>query len=263
MINNSICCVIVTYNIGEKFYHCFNSIVNQVESVVIVDNGSDEETIKVLKKIEEFYNVKIFYNSDNLGIASALNTGVKYAINNNYEWVLTMDNDSEATHNMISLMLKWYNKVGKNIGVSSMFPEYIEKKDILDKNMLTSNLNNYDFDFISLENTSGNLVKCDMFKEVGLFREEFFIDSVDHDFCLRIKKNNYKLAKIKGIKLLHSLGDTRTINFLGKKVNCSNHSALRRYYITRNRCVMRNLYKDDKDYIKYDRKTFLNENLKI
>lgn len=263
MVNNKVCSVIVTYNIGEQFYECFYSIVNQVEFIVIVDNGSNKETINVLKKLENQSNVKVIYNFENLGIATALNKGIEYAIKNKYEWILTMDNDSRATNNMVSSMLEWYKKVGLNKNVVSIFPEYIEKNYIKDKEKCSSELYDYNFKYISFDNTSGNLVKSSIFEEIGLFREDFFIDSVDHDFCLRIKNKGYKLVKVKGVKLLHSLGNTKTINIFGKNISCSNHSALRRYYITRNRCVMRRLYKYDKDYMDYDRKTLLNENVKI
>ena len=50
MINNSVCCIIVTYNIGDKFNTCYDAIAKQVEKVIVVDNGSNEETIKAIKK---------------------------------------------------------------------------------------------------------------------------------------------------------------------------------------------------------------------
>lgn len=111
MINNSVCCVIVTYNIGERFYNCFNAIYNQVEKVIIVDNGSTEETLKVLKELESNTTATIIYNSENLGIAAALNKGVKFAEKNNYKWILTMDNDSISTEFMVEGMLNTYNSI--------------------------------------------------------------------------------------------------------------------------------------------------------
>ena len=51
MEQNSVCGIIVTYNIGNNLYKCFNSIEGQVEKLVIVDNGSNKETIDVLKEI--------------------------------------------------------------------------------------------------------------------------------------------------------------------------------------------------------------------
>lgn len=38
--------VIVTYNIGEEFLHYFNSIKNQVDFIIIIDNNSHEKTKK-------------------------------------------------------------------------------------------------------------------------------------------------------------------------------------------------------------------------
>ena len=53
MKQNSVCGIIVTYNIGNNFYKCFNSVRDQVEKVIIVDNGSDEDTTSVLKNIKK------------------------------------------------------------------------------------------------------------------------------------------------------------------------------------------------------------------
>ena len=263
-MKNNVCGVIVTYNIGLKFYECFNAIINQVEKIVIVDNGSNEETLNVLKDIKREYDIVIIYNNVNMGIANALNLGVKYALDNKYEWLLTMDNDSKATENMVQVMLNCYEtcfKSDKN--VVGMFPGYIEKITIQDKEMCISTLGNYSYNEIGFDNTSGNLVKLDIFKNVGYFKEELFIDSVDHDFCMRVKEAGKKMIKVKNAKLLHNLGNMKVYNIFGIKINCSNHSALRRYYVTRNRCYMRKRYKNDKEYMKYDRKTFINENLKI
>ncbi|MCB2295319.1 glycosyltransferase [Clostridium algoriphilum] len=263
-MKNSVCCVIVTYNIGIKFYECFNAIINQVEKVVIVDNGSDNETLNVLDDIKLKYDVIVIYNKNNMGIANALNLGVKYALDNKYEWILTMDNDSQATENMVKVMLSCYETCFKsNDNIVGLFPEYIDKSSIKDKEIYKSTLGNYSYNEIGFDNTSGNLVKSDVFINVGSFKEKLFIDSVDHDFCLRVKQSGERMVKVRNAKLLHSLGNTKVYNFFGVKINCSNHSALRRYYVTRNRCYMRAEYKNDKEYMKYDRKTFINENLKI
>lgn len=262
-MNNKVCCVVVTFNIGNDFYKCFNSVINQVDKVFIVDNGSNQETINVLNDLEKNSKVEIMYNNNNLGIAAALNKGIDYAIKNDYSWVLTMDNDSEATPNMVEVMLAWYNQYFDNESVIIIFPDYIEKISIENPKACISQFGDYKCKEIYFDNTSGNLVKVDVFKEIGKFKEELFIDSVDHDFCLRVKRNGGKMVKVLNAKLLHSLGNTKVINFLGKKINCSNHSPLRRYYITRNRCLMRKIYRDEREYIDYDRKTFINENIKI
>ncbi|NLP47093.1 MAG: glycosyltransferase, partial [Epulopiscium sp.] len=42
-----ICAIIVTYNCDKNFYSCFASVYNAVSKVVIVDNGSREETLSI------------------------------------------------------------------------------------------------------------------------------------------------------------------------------------------------------------------------
>lgn len=262
-MSNKVCCVIVTYNIGTSFYNCFNSIVNQVDKIVIVDNGSDKETLSVLKDLNKNKKTHVIYNNSNLGIATALNKGIYYAIEKQYNWILTMDNDSEATKNMVNSMLRWFENSENKENVVSIFPEYIEKSTIKNRSECESKLIENNFEEIYFDNTSGNLIKAEIFNKIGKFNEDFFIDSVDHDFCLRIKQAGYRLVKVKGVKLLHSLGNTEIIKIGKKDIYCSNHSALRRYYINRNRHFMKDIYSDEKEYIKYMKKVSINENIKI
>lgn len=245
MHSNSVCCIIVVYNIGEQLYNCFKSIHNQVDMVVLVDNGSDEETIKVLKKIDREDRVKVIYNNNNKGIAYALNRGVKFAEENNYEWVLTMDNDSNATPNMVETMLQTYNSLENNIAelVVSLFPTRIDKAISNCKDIVSERKAN-DYNFIKVDMTSGNLIKTRVFKEIGYFEEMLFIDSVDTDFCFRIIGEGYKMISLNNAYLLHSLGNITKKKILIKNITYTNHSALRRYYITRNRLYIWDKYKN-------------------
>lgn len=234
MYNKSdVCAVIVSYNIGTDLLKCFNSIYNQVNEVVIVDNGSNMETISVLNGLEQLPNVKIFYNKENRGIAVALNQGVRYAINKGYDWVLTLDHDSKATPEMIERMLGAYNNLNDSEKNDTFIivPRHVEErfhKNINTYNQLKNN-------FVITEITSGNLVKTATYREIGFYEEKLFIDYVDHEFCLRLKKYNKKILYVPNAILLHNLGITQTGNFLNRKVAYTNHSSLRRYYITRNR----------------------------
>lgn len=259
----NVCCIIVTYNIGIDFYKCFNTVYNQVEKVIIVDNGSEKETVDVLNEIQKQYStVEIVYNKRNEGIATALNTGIEYAIENNYEWVLTMDNDSEATNNMLSSMKTVYESIDlkERKDIVSIFPSHVEKGYGKYENIKESDLNNLKFDFIEAEITSGNLVKTEVFKALGLLEDRLFIDLVDVEICLRLLKNNLRMIKVEGAVLLHSLGNSTKRKILTKEVAVTNHSALRRYYITRNRLEIWKMYKGlDCQYLKNSRKDFIKE----
>ncbi|GFP73971.1 glycosyltransferase family 2 protein [Clostridium fungisolvens] len=264
---NDVCCVIVTYNIGNDFLKCFNSIVDQVKNVVIVDNGSDSETISMLKALEGKERVKIIYNDENLGIATALNIGVKYAEECGTEWVLTMDNDSISTLNMVDSMINVYNHLNedKKKKVVSITPRHIETgyTEISEGDKI-SELQNNEFVEIDVCITSGNLVKTSVFREVNYFEDKLFIDSVDFDFCFKLKQKGYELIQTKGAKLLHKCGDATEKEILFFKTGYTNHSYLRRYYMTRNRFYLWNKYKDiDSRFIKNDKRAFCTEIVKV
>lgn len=88
---------------------------------------------------------------------------------------------------------------------------------------------------IKLTMTSGNLLRLSSYKTAGPFEEKLFIDSVDHEYYLRLRKHGFTILRANNAILLHPLGEIRYRKFLFIKLKTTNHSALRRYYITRNR----------------------------
>lgn len=260
MINiEKICCVIVTYNCGEEFLKTFNSVFNQVGKVVIVDNGSQKNTLNILEKLED--KAKIICLKENLGIATALNLGVNYALKNKFEWVLTLDHDSILDKCMVRKLSECYENLDDSYKkiVVSLLPQYIEMGN-------NSSKNNELDEFFEVEAgiTSGNMVKCSAFKSIGLFNESLFIDYVDNEFCYRIINNGFKIIQIKDAILYHRLGDTQVRRFLNLKLNVSNHSVIRRYYITRNRFYCWSKYSKIAPLsIKLDKKSFIKEFIKI
>jgi rhamnosyltransferase len=85
--------IIVTYNPKiDRFKDVINSIVNQVDFIIIVDNGSKNiNDIKEICSIKS--NIEIIENDINYGIGKALNIGIE-KLKNNYDWILTLDQDS-------------------------------------------------------------------------------------------------------------------------------------------------------------------------
>lgn len=263
MNNKLICAIFVTYNCDKEFYECFNRINKKVDKVVIVDNGSKSETLNILKDIKVKNDIELILNEENLGIAVALNIGVKYAIANNYEWVITLDHDSKITGDMIDKMFDQYHKINdeERKKIVSIVPNFIEETLAIQYDE-TSIENDYEY----VENgiTSGNLVKVSAFEEIGLFDEKLFIDCVDSDLCCRIIENGYKILQVNKAILLHNLGEVKIFNFFGRKIRYTNHSFIRRYYITRNRLYLWDKYKNiTPDYIKFDKGASVKEIIKI
>lgn len=262
-MKDKICAVIVTYNCDGNFLNTFNSVVNQVDKIVIVDNGSKSSTIEMLKKLKEEKGAELILCGDNLGIAAALNKGVKYALENNYQWVITLDHDSNLKEDMVGKLLEAYYTLDddKKKKVVSLLPRYIELGLNVEEQL---NKEQEDIKYIDGGITSGNLVNRKAFEEVGLFDEKLFIDFVDYDFCFRIKEKGYEIVEIKDAILFHRIGETKSGRFFFKKVSATNHSPVRRYYITRNRMYCWRKYKDIvPEEIKFDKGCALKETIKI
>lgn len=119
-------------------------------------------------------------------------------------------------------------------------------------------------EFVESVITSGNLIKADLIRNIGFFNDNLFIDYVDYDFCCRIIENDLFIMKVNNAILIHNLGDTMRKKFLWKDVEYTNHSYIRRYYISRNRFYVWNKYKHiAPNFIYNDKKESLEEIIKI
>lgn len=232
-MKNNVCCVIISYNDVQALVGTINAIYNQVEKVLVIDNGSNEKNISLIKKIKK-NNIEIIFNSSNLGIASALNIGVKFCVENNYKYILTLDQDSLACNGMVEELILAHG-LKKNIAITC--PSYSSDKSL---NIFSNNK----FSFKNVVITSGNLIKVEIFKKVGLFEEKLFIDSVDFDFCLRVRKNNFDIVQVNYLSLNHRLGSVKKI--FNSNIEFIQHSYIRNYYIFRNTIYL--LKKYFKDY---------------
>ena len=90
--------------------------------------------------------------------------------------------------------------------------------------------------------TSGSLLSLKAYETVGPFRNELFIDGVDHEFCLRLRAAGYRVLITREPLMRHELG--RQVRYRLGPVDfaMSNHSARRRYYMSRNRLLIAREY---------------------
>ena len=90
--------------------------------------------------------------------------------------------------------------------------------------------------------TSGALMPTWIFDKLGRFASEYFIDQVDIEYCYRIRAAGYLVADSRNVSLSHSPGQPATVRLLGFTFRPTFHSAVRRYYITRNRIAVYRKY---------------------
>ncbi len=213
-----ICAGIVTFNPDvELLKNNISSIKDQVCEIIIVDNGS--------KNINQFAetDIKMIRNTENIGIAAALNQICKLAILLGYDWVLTLDQDSISPINLISKLSEY---IENNIAIVS--PKIVYKNNEVFANDKTG------IQEVNWVITSASLTNLKIWEQLGGFDEKLFIDGVDRDYCIRATRQGFKILKCNDISILHELGNLKCIYRLGKTIYVTNHSSFRKYYMARN-----------------------------
>lgn len=233
---------IVTYNpdIGRLTSSIYE-LLEQVDEIVIFDNNS-----KNIKLILDFVNhfaktVSVICNKDNLGVANAFNHILMFGKEKNYKWVLILDQDSVVSPQLISRYTTYLEKcVDPNIALLTC--------NIIDRNIknihtICNNSKEIDIDYCISSGTFNNI---SILENIGLYDEKMFIDKVDTEICMRIKKKGYRIVRLNYNGLLHEIGSARRVKILFRQWDMYNHSYIRRFYACRNSIYLLKKYRNVK-----------------
>ena len=97
---------IVTYNPSmNRLNECLNSVLSELKDVLIFDNGSNnaEEILQLIENYRGNARIFIIGKNRNHGIAYGLRTIMRFADIHDYEWVLTLDQDSVLRPGLVAL----------------------------------------------------------------------------------------------------------------------------------------------------------------
>ena len=208
-----------------------NTINNQAEEIVVVDNGSqniDELTLL----IKQYDNIYIIKNERNKGIAAALNQIGDYAEEKGKPFFLTLDQDSIAPSNLVEELFRVFD----SNEIAIVCPATSSKQH------LKTGVND-----IAISITSGSLVSTAAWQDVKGFWEYLFIDEVDHEFCYQLQNKGYRIIRNSDVILDHVIGTPTMYKKYGHVFYPMNHNSFRRYYIARNSIILHHLYPDKKE----------------
>lgn len=255
-IQAKVAAVVVLYFPDHDVFDNIMSYYNQVDIVILVDN-SDPAADALKQAFFDDSKVISITNGNNLGIAVALNQGAREALAHGCSFLLTMDQDSRATPNMVHTLKDLF--FTRNIhDLAIVAPFHLTPISVAPDSSMPS--------YVELESvwTSGNLLLLSVFETVGPFEEQLFIDFVDHEYCLRLKRLGYHIVQSNRAVLYHTIGNNlRAINLLPTPIVISNHSSLRRYYIMRNRLWVTARYPEFKRFVWIDRRRIIAEMITI
>ncbi len=231
-----ICAIVVTYHPAPDLEQKLARLKRQVNEILVVDNTEGSAALPLLFDLQERLSIRVVLNEKNLGIAAALNIGVRQVLGRSYEWIATFDQDSMVTEEFFRTMFSTYESCACRDKVALIAPLLCYSAEESDNQRKRQSMPQYTFTRTAM--SSGSLVRADIFQKEGLYEETFFMDYVDYEFCLRLWKRGWKIIRANQAHLLHRLGLPQTHSFAGLKITIKSHNAWRRYYIMRNRIVV-------------------------
>jgi rhamnosyltransferase len=231
----SICAIVVTYQPGPEVSANLAALRPQVDALVVVDNASTPETLAPLRDTLTTLDIHLIANTENLGIATALNQGLRWAHGQGAAFSILFDQDSTVMPGFIATMLACFQHHALGAQLALLVPRYVDQRDgaVLRPFFAKDGT-------LAAAMTSGTLLPTALPSRVGPFADDYFIDSVDYEFSLRVRSAGLKIAQCAEAVLLHSPG-TPTLHphlFGGGHFQAANYSPLRRYYQERNKLLM-------------------------
>jgi rhamnosyltransferase len=251
------CAVIVSYNSSGDILQNIRILCGQVDAVIAIDNGSSDERLSVLRDIKD-PKFELIENGGNLGLAAALNLGIRSARARGFQWVALFDQDSTVDTDYFRSV--WSTvALANDVQLGLISPRYMDRTS--GRTMIPWTDKNGD-PLITM--TSGTVIPGRIFDLCGYFDEDLFTDYVDIEFSLRIRSRGYKIVQCEEAMLVHSLGSIKFYRVLGWTFQATHHSAIRRYYITRNRFhLYRHYCLRDPRWFWIDFKSAIKETIKI
>jgi GT2 family glycosyltransferase len=212
--------IVVNWNGEADSLACIDALNKQTldHTIIAVDNGSvDGFTARVAESYQEVILLK---NKKNLGFSGGVNTGIRYALENGFNYIALINNDAQPEPNWLNnLMVILLSKprvgivTGKIIKMDGSidttgdfytswgipFPRGRNAKDV--------NLyNNEEYIFSACGGASA--YRTSMLEEIGLFDEDYFAYYEDIDLGFRAQLAGWKVYYTPNAVVRHKVGGT-------------------------------------------------------
>lgn len=243
--------IIVTYNPDEKtLVASINALLDQVKTIVIVDNGSVNGVGALLQQLQLQQPDALCFLAlhQNLGLGKAFNAGIAIARNMHAAFVLLMDQDSIPEPGMLQELRRAHASLlhqGKQIAAVGASYRNQTSKGLAPFTKLTSfglakiHCDGHtDFVHPDFLISSGSLIPIQALDQIGGMDEELFIDHIDTEWCFRAQSKGYEVFGVCRAVMSHALGDRQVRIWWGRWRTIAFHQPFRYYYMFRNSVLL-------------------------
>lgn len=257
----SIAIVILNFNGEKDTLECLKSIQNLETDgfelfTIVVDNASKKEFSPPVGGSElRTGELKIIQNKENLGFSGGNNVGIRYALENNADYILILNNDTLVDKNLVLELVK-VAQSDKSIGIitpkiyfakgyefhKNRYKESEEGKviwyvgglmdwrNVIGVHRGVDEVDGGQYEKVQEADFASGccmFIKREVFEKIGFFDERYFLYYEDNDLSQRAKSEGFKIIYSPKAVLWHKNAGSAG----------GSGSELQDYYITRNRLL--------------------------
>lgn len=213
--------VIPNWNGADMILDCLGSLAEQSceHTVVVVDNASVDNSVELIEK--DFPDTVLLKNNSNLGFAGGVNTGIRYALEHEFEAVALFNNDAVADKNWLKHLVAKLEGLPE-AGIVTGKVMSIDKShfDTTGDTYTTWGIpyprgrgetvsDNYDKPEWVFSGTGGaSLYRSEMLRKIGLFDEDFFAYYEDVDISFRAQLAGWRVRYEPSAIVYHATSST-------------------------------------------------------
>jgi hypothetical protein len=224
-------CIILNYNNFNETKNCIESLESQNKKpfIIIVDNNSKDGSGEELEKY--FPNYVFLKNKKNLGYTGGNNLGIKYALKNNFKYILILNNDTIIKDNNLINKIEKTFEINPKIGIiglsiinrdtNKLYYDFTKLKGFykvlsyfiktFDPNNIQNELKKYYSLYVS---GSAFAISSECINKTGYFDERFFMYLEEIDMCIKAHNNNYFVIYSNDIKIYRKIDNKSTYSYV-------------------------------------------------
>lgn len=171
--------IVCAYNHDKWIERCVRSIKNQsiinkneVE-IIIVDDGSKDNTSKVISNLKVFAGIKVIKNKKNLGLPKSINIAIRAALG---RYVVRVDSDDYVSRNFLYILKLFLDKNREYQAVACDYYKVTDDEKIIKK-----------VNCFKEEIACGIMFRKEALFDIGLYDENFSMRE-GHELKKRFKK---------------------------------------------------------------------------
>jgi len=239
---DKVCCVIAAHNGEVTIAETLRSLEHQTVPpgrILLIDNDSIDNTLEIAESLG-LENLRVVRNERNLGVGAVFNAGLRLAGAGDFKHLWVVDQDTCCGPACLETLLEAESVLKKenpaalfSLARSKPYPEivlppYIWRGKRFEEIPLPPDRAACRVDSSI---SSGTLYNVDALQKIHGFREDYFIDFVDHECHMRLVDAGYGNFWVPGAEIFHELG--YPVRESGGGVLFV-HPAWRYYYMSRN-----------------------------